>query len=163
MARALFIFTETSPSAPGTAASSQPVQNAGSFLPAGVAGPMQNYDAVDVIAEITGATGGSLAVYLQISPDDSASYYDSIAWPVAANGAATAYYQSPISNSTTTTVPVVVGKNLTPALANSGAGTVINGAFSDRMRLVMVAGSGTTKGATVVVKVMPQRSDDESK
>lgn len=159
MARAYFLFVETSPSAPGTVASSQPVQNAANYLPGGVAGPMSDYDAVDVIAEIRGATGGTLAIYLQISPDDGANFYDSIAWPVATAASPLVVYQSPISNSTTTTVPIVVGKNLSPALANSGTGSVINGAFSDRMRLVMVAGSGTSLGAQVIVRVAPQRGD----
>jgi len=157
VSRALFVFTEISPSAPGTAASSGPVQNAGSFLPGGIAGPMQDYDAVDVIAELKGATGGTLDVYVQISPDDGGSWYDIVHFPQLANGAAQVYYQAPISNATTTTTAIVVGKNLVPAL--TGTVSVVNGAFSDRMRLVMVAGSGTSAGAQLVVKVAPQRSE----
>jgi hypothetical protein len=159
MARAIFVFNETSPSAPGTAASSQAVAGAASFMPAGVAGPMQDYEAVDVIAEIAGATGGPLSVYLQISPDDGLNWYDLIAWPVAAAGSGVKYYQSPVSNATNTPAPVPVGKNLGPALANAGLGTVVNGAFSDRMRLIMVAGALTTAGAAVVVRAAPQRGE----
>lgn len=155
MSRANFVFTETSPSGPGTAASFQPVQNAGSNFAAGVAGPMQDYDAVDVIAELKGATGGTLDVYVQISPDDGANWYDIIHFQQLAPGAATAYYQSPISNATTTTSPVTVGKGLNVALAPN---VTVNGAFSDRLRLVLVAGVSTTAGAPVVVRVCPQRA-----
>lgn len=156
MARALFIFNETSPAAAGTSASSQPVQNAGSNFPIGVAGPMSDYDAVDVIADLTGATGGTLDVYLQISPDDGQNWYDIIHFSQLAAGAALASYQAPLSNATVTNSPIKVGKNLSPALA---ASTVVNGAFSDRMRLVMVAGSGTSAGAPVVVRIAPQRAE----
>lgn len=159
MSRASFIFVEMSPSAPGTAASSQPVQSAASYLPGGVAGPMQDFDAVDVIAEIKGATGGTLQIYVQSSPDDGASWYDMVAFPSVGAGATIAYYKAPISNTTTTASPVLVGKNLTPALINSSTAGVVNGAFTDRMRLVMVAGSGTSAGAQVVVKLAPQRGE----
>jgi hypothetical protein len=156
MARAYFLFTETSPAAPGTAASSQPVAGAGSNFPTGVAAPMQDYEAVDVIAELKGATGGTLDVYLQISPDDGGSWFDVVHWPQLSAGAAAVTYQSPLSNATTTSTPVVVGKNLSPALA---ANTVVNGAFTDRMRVVMVAGTSTSAGAPVTVRIAPQRSE----
>ena len=156
MSRAYFEFNETSPSAPGTAASSQAVLNAGNYFPAGVAGPMADYDAVDIIAELKGATGGTLDVTVQMSPNDSGAWFDIIHFTQLAGSAAAIIYQAPISNATTTTAPVVIGKNLSPALA---AGVVVNGTFSDRLRLVMVAGSGTSAGAPVTVRVQPQRSE----
>jgi hypothetical protein len=156
MSRAIFVFNETSPAAAGTATSSQSVQNAGSFYAAGIAGPMADYDAVDVIAEFGGATGGTLDVYVQISPDDGLNWYDVIHFAQATAASGVKYYQAPLSNATTTTAPVAVGKGLSPSLA---AATVVNGAFSDRMRLVMVAGTGTTAGTPVVVRVAPQRSE----
>jgi hypothetical protein len=155
VSKAWFRFIETSPNAAGTAASTQPVQNAAAYLPSGHAGPMQDYDAVDVIAELVGATGGTLDVYLQISPDDGATFYDVVHWPQLTAGGSAVTYQSPISNATTTTAPTVIGKGLVPALA---ANTVVNGAFSDRMRLIMVAGSSTSAGAVVRVTVAPQRA-----
>ena len=155
MSLANFVFTETTPAAAGTVASLAAVQNAASYLPSGVAGPMDEYDAVDVIAEIQGATGGNLDVYVQTSPDGGINWYDIIHFPQATAASAVKYYQAPISNATATTAPVVVGKNLVPALA---ANVVVNGAFSDRMRLVFVAGAGTSAGAVVVVRVVPQRS-----
>lgn len=119
---------------------------------------MANFDAVDVIAELKGATGGTLDVYVQISPDDGNNWYDIIHFAQLAGSAAAIVYQAPISNATATTAPTAVGKNMSPALAGTGSGSpaVVNGAFSDRMRLVMVAGSGTSAGASVVVRVAPQ-------
>jgi hypothetical protein len=153
-----FLFNETSPSAPGTAASSQPVANAASWCPAGVAGGgLDDYDSIGIDCDLVGATGGTLDVYLQQSPDQGVNWYDVIHWTQLASGGAAVHYSSPISQATTTTAPITVGKNLSPALA-SGTNSVVNGAFSDRMRLVMVAGSGTSAGAQVIVRLSPQRS-----
>jgi hypothetical protein len=102
-----------------------------------------------------GATGGTLDVYVQTSPDGGLSWFDIIHFVQLAGGGPAVKYSSPISQSTTTAVPTVVGKNLAPALS---AAAVVNGAFSDRMRLVMVAGSGTSVGAAVIVRLAPQRS-----
>ncbi len=156
MSRSNFCFNETSPSAAGTAASSKYVQNAASYLPPGVAGPLGDFSAVDVEVDLVGAVGGTLSVFVQVSPDDGVSWYDIISFPTLAAGAAAVSYRSPISNATGTSTPTKVGKNLAPALASS---TVVNGAFTDRMRLVFVAGSGTTAGAQVVARLVAQRGE----
>jgi hypothetical protein len=150
-----FLFTETSPAAAGTAVSSQAVANTASWAAAGVAAPLDDYNAIAVEADLVGATGGTLDVYLQASPDQGLNWYDVIHWPQLGASAAAVKYSTPISQSTTTTTTTVVGKNLVPALA---ANSVVNGAFSDRMRLVMVAGASTSAGASVVVRLAPQRS-----
>jgi hypothetical protein len=150
-----FVFSETGPAAAGTAASSKPVQNAASYLAAGIAGPLDDFDAVDVVAEITGGTGGTIDVYVQTSSDGGANWYDIIHFPQVAGGAGPTFSRAPLSLSTATANAVVVGKNLTPALTTSPG--VVNGAFTDRCRLVMVAGAGTSVGATVVVRMAPQR------
>jgi hypothetical protein len=145
-----FVFNETSPSSPGTAASSQSVTN--STL-GGIAWPLDDWDALDVAADIVGATGGTLNIYVQVSPD-GINWYDVIAFPQATNGASLKTYQAPLSLATNTATVSQVGKNLNPSLT---AGNVVNGAFTDRLRLVMVAGSGTTVGAPVIVRVSGQR------
>jgi hypothetical protein len=155
MPTAQYLFSEVSPSAAGTAASSKPVANAASWCAAGVAGPLDDYDSIGIDVDLVGATGGTLDVYLQQSPDQGVNWYDVVHWTQLASGAAAVKYSSPISQATTTAAPTAVGKNLNPALL---AGTVVNGAFSDRMRLLMVAGSGTSAGASVVVRLAPQRS-----
>jgi hypothetical protein len=153
---ALFVFSETSPAAAGTVASSQPVTGCNAnYLAAGIAGPLDDFESLNIDAELKGATGGTLNVYLQQSPDNGTNWYDVISWAQLAGGAAQIYYSSPMSLSTTTTTPVVVGKNLAPALA---PGAVVNGSWSDRFRLVMVAGTGTSAGAQVTVRISPQRA-----
>jgi hypothetical protein len=150
-----FVFSETTPAAVGTAVSSQPVASAASWAPAGVAAPLDDYDSIAVDAELIGATGDTLDVYLQGSPDQGLSWYDIIHWTQLSAGHAAVIYSSPISQSTTTAAPVAVGKNLAPALT---AGTVVNGSFTDRFRLVFVAGASTSQGAKIVVRLAPQRS-----
>lgn len=152
-----FLFTETSPNAPGTVASSQVVANSASWAPAGVAAPLDDYDSVGIDADLKGATGGTLDVYVQQSPDQGVTWYDIVHFTQLTNGNAAVKYSAPISQATNTTAPQAVGQNLTPALGGASA-SVVNGAFSDRMRLVMVAGTGTTQGAAVVVRLSPQRS-----
>jgi hypothetical protein len=153
---ATFVFNETSPSSPRTAASSQPVAGADAYLglPPGVAGLIGDYKGAQLVADLVGATGGTLDVYVQNSPDGGLNWYDVVHFPQIAAGAALASYSAPISTATATSVPTQVGKNLSPALA---ANKVVNGALTDRLRLVMVAGLGTTAGAQVVVRVCPQR------
>lgn len=149
-----YVFNEISPSAPGTAASSALVTGS-SVL--GIASPMDDWEAVDIAADLQGATGGTLNVYLQLSPDAGNNWYDIVHWTALAAAAPLAFYQSPLSLATNTAAPVAVGRNLAPSLGPGATAAVVNGAFSDRLRLVMVAGSGTTAGAPVVVRIAPQR------
>lgn len=143
----------------GTAASSQVVTGSLSAgIPPGVAGLFDDYDSVDVAAEINANTGGTLAVYLQVSPDGGINWYDVVAWQIAPAASGVKYFQSPLSLATTTSSAVQVGKNLSPALASStSTSTVVNGAFTDRCRLVMVSGSGTSVGGAVIVRLCAQR------
>jgi len=157
MPLANFVFIETSPSASGTAASSQPVSGGVSQgIPNGVCGLLDDYEALNVVAELQGATGGTLDVYVQYSTDEGQTWYDVIHYPQLAAAAAAIIYSAPISNTTTTAAPVVIGKNLSPALTT--APSVVNGAFTDRLRLVMKAGAGTSAGAPVKVSIVPQRA-----
>jgi hypothetical protein len=155
-----FTFSEVAPATAGTAASSQAVTGSPSFgMPAGVAGLFDDYESIDVDAEINANTGGTLAVYLQTSPDGGISWYDVIAWQIAPAASGVKFFRSPLSQATTTSTTVQVGKNLSPALASTTTtSTVVNGAFSDRCRLVMVSGSGTSVGGAVVVRLCAQRS-----
>jgi hypothetical protein len=148
-----YVFNETSPAAAGTVASSAAVQNSG-FM-GGIAGPLNDGDALQIAADLQGATGGTLDIYFQISPDGGATWYDMVHFPQLTAGAAAVRYLAPVSLFTNLTTPVFVGKNLAPSLA---VNTVVNGAFSDRCRLVFVAGAGTTVGAPVRIVVTPQRS-----
>jgi hypothetical protein len=148
-----YIFQETSPSSAQTAASSQAVQGAASWAPGGVAAGMLDRlgdSGLDVEAELVGATGGTLDVYVQYSPDQGANFFDLIHFAQLAGGAAAVKYRAAVSSFNTATVPVAVGKNNAPALA---AAAIVHGPWGDRLRLLMVAGSGTTAGAAVRVTV----------
>lgn len=152
-----FLFQETSPNAPGTVASSNVVTGGqGTGWPAGVAAPLDSYSALNIVAEFSGATGGSLDLYIQVSTDMGLNWYDVVHFTQATALSPDKIYDVPMSNATTTTAPTVIGKNLAPALSAGTGGAVVNGAFSDRMRLVMVAGSGTSAGTSVSVKVFAQ-------
>jgi hypothetical protein len=116
---------------------------------------LDDVDAVDVVVTFGGTTNGTLDVYVQINPDGKGStWVDIIHFTQAAGGSAAKTYEAPISNSTTTTQALQVGTNLNPALA---ANVVVNGAFSERMRLVMVAGAGTNSTTTVTAIISGQR------
>ncbi len=154
MSIASFIWTETSPAAPGTAASSVAVAGAGAAFGVGIAGPLDDYEALSITAELVGATGGTLDVYTQVSPDQGVTWFDYLHFPQLLNGASAIKYASPSSMYTQSQAATVIGKNLTPALA---ANTTTNGAFTDRMRILMVAGSGTSVGAAVKITMAAQR------
>jgi hypothetical protein len=152
-----FIFAETSPSAPGTAASSQYVQSAASYLAAGIAGPLDESFGIQITAVLKGATGGTLDVYIQTSPNDGVTWVDAVHFPQLAAGAASVLYVATLSaiSQPASASPVVVGAGLSPALA---ANTVVQGLGFNRLRLLFVAGSGTTAGAPISAYVIPQRA-----
>lgn len=147
-----WIFNETTPATAGTVASSQPVQNAASYLSGGIAGPLDDYLEVRLVARLTGATGGTLDVYVQFSPDAGSNWVDLVHFPQLAGAAPTVLYSvtTAMRPSTITTV----GSGLSPVLA---ASTVVGGPWGDRMRLVFVAGSGTSVGAPLLMWVTAQR------
>lgn len=149
-----YLFTETSPNAPGTSVSTQVVESAATYAGSGIALPINDGNSLDIAADLRGATGGTLDVYVQYSPNSSRSWYDLAHFPQQAAAAAVSSFRAPVSLYTNAVSTSQVGKNLLPALA---AGTMVNGAFGDRVRLVMVAGSGTTAGVPVIVQVTSQR------
>lgn len=150
-----YIFTETSPASPSTAASSVAVAGVPAGTPAGIitSGPVDwtTADSMSVTAELVGATGGVLDIYIQTSFDGGTKWWDYVHFAQLAAGASAiryAFTASPVAVQNAN--PVVVGINLTPALA---ANTILGGAWGDRFRLVMVAGGGTTVGAAVSVRL----------
>jgi|ERR1019366_8885937 hypothetical protein len=152
---AQFLFSATSPAAPGTVVSSAPVANAASFLPVGVAGPLEDYESGSAIFDVAANTsGGTLSCVLQTSPDGGRTWADFIRAPTIANAHAAIIYSAPFSLAVTTTAPIAVGEGTTPALA---ANTIVGGAFSDRMRLVMIAGTGASSGVAILVRLLMQR------
>jgi len=151
MGIAQFIFTEATPASASTVASAGVVQNAANYLPPGVAGPLETDNAIDIVAEITGGTGGALDVYLQTSGDNGITWYDSVHFAQVAAGTSS-IQRTCITElaQPTTAAPVVVGKNLSPALA---VATAVQGGWGDRARLVYVAGASTSGAGSVKVSI----------
>ena len=160
MALYTYIFHETTPNAATTAASVGTVDNAANYLPVGVAGPFDDTGGVDVDAELVGATGGTLDVFVQVSPDEGQNWYDAIHFPQLLAGAGAVKYRATMAYAqqntpTTQGQPIVIGKNLTPLLA---VNTVVPGAGFNRARLVFKSGVGTSAGAPVRVTLCAKRN-----
>lgn len=115
-----------------------------------VAEGLDRFTSLNVYAEIKGAEGGSLNVYLQTSPDLGTTWVDYAAFPLAAADAPVAIYTFTLSRGAQQVAMTTVGKNLLPALAANG---VLGGEFGDRMRVVFKANVGTTRGDTQVITI----------
>jgi hypothetical protein len=106
------------------------------------------YESITIEATLQGATGGTLDVYIQTSPDQGVTWTDYIHFPqIAAAATAVTYRANP--NAWLGTINVV-GKDLVPALA---ANTIAGGLPGDRLRVLYVAGSGTSAGALQKIRV----------
>ncbi len=159
---ASFTFAETSPTAAGGAASSQAVTSAGSIYGAGVAAPLDDYESIDIVATFGGktaagaSTAGTVDLYLQVSPDAGKTWVDAVHFAQAAANSAAVTARCTLSGrpQVLSDSPVVVGTGNAPALA---VNTIVQGRGFDRLRLWMVAGSGTTGGAPVSVIVTGHR------
>jgi len=112
-------------------------------------GMLQNYDAITVRGTLTGATGGTLDVYLQTSVDGS-EWLDYAHFAQVAAGAAVATFGFNVSRAGQQTSITSIGTNLSPALA---ANSVVGGDFGNQMRAVAVAGAGTSAGAVQEIRI----------
>lgn len=146
------IFSETSPASAITAVSSQPVAGAASYLANGIAGPLDDLLELRIIAELVGATGGTLDVVVQTSFDEGGTWYEYCRFPQLSAGASAIVYSATSANSPAGIV--AVSKSTTLVLPQN---TIVGGAWGNRARLVMVAGSGTSAGAAVKVGIYGQR------
>lgn len=131
-----FTISDTSPASASTAAGST-VRGLG------------NLEALRVVAELVGATGGTLDVYLQTSDDSGTTWYDWAHFPQLAASASAIKYAFSVPSAGEVGI-TVIGKNTTPALA---ANTVIGGPWGDRIRALYVAGSSTSAGAAVAITI----------
>ena len=103
-----------------------------------------------IVRTLQGATGGTLDVYLQFSPDGSTWYdwahFDQQAGSAAAN---TKVWVPALTNTSTT-----IGSGTSPALAVS---TFIGGHPTKAVRVLYVSGSGTSVGAAQTIKLIATR------
>lgn len=110
---------------------------------------LNKYTDLHVVADLIGATGGTLDVYIQTSHDGS-RWNDYAHFAQLAAGAAATTITFAVTRRAQQTSLIAIGKDLTPALA---ANAVLGGEFGDQMRVVCVAGGGTSAGATLSIFV----------
>lgn len=108
------------------------------------------YRSMSIYAKLTGATGGTLDVYLQYSPDGGTTWVDYAHFPQVAGGASAIYRVWNVSKSAQQTTLATVGTGTSPALT---ANSILGGDWGDRLRTLMVAGSGTSAGAAQTILI----------
>lgn len=107
------------------------------------------YRSMFCYAGLTGATGGALDVYIQTSPDGGTTWVDYAHFTQKAAGAALTHQAFTVSKGGQQTTLTTVGVGTVPALAVS----VLGGDFGDMLRVVSVAGAGTSAGAAQILKL----------
>src|SRR5262249_18496195 len=133
-----FGLTFTSPAAPGTVVQT-PVLGLGP------------YHSLSIFSTLQGATGGTLDIYIQYSPDGGTTWVDYAHFPQLAAGAgATSRGWSASKNAQQTTL-TSVGTGASPALR---ANTIVGGDWGGRLRVVAVAGASTSAGALQTLLVV---------
>lgn len=102
-------------------------------------------DKIVIDAALLGATGGTLDVYLQrkIASD---TWRDFLHFPQLAAGAAAVKYTATINGAGTSLVAVGGGTDAAPGVALA-ANTLVNVLPGGDIRIVLVAGGGTSAGA----------------
>jgi len=130
-------ITATSPASASTAATTDTIAE------------IADYEWFLLVAELQGATGGALDVYIQGKLADT--WYD---WghftQLASGGAAVKYMVQPQPNNGA----VAIGSGTSVALA---ANTFLGGYPGDEIRLVFTAGAGTSAGGAQTVKVFGRK------
>lgn len=98
-----------------------------------------------ILGNFVGATGGTLDIIIEQSPD-GVDWYEMIHFTQLAAGAAAGsqWASKPQAN----TVVTAVGKNLTTTMVLAAGGVAIAPPFFNQWRVRYVAGAGTSAGAT---------------
>jgi len=106
-----------------------------------------HFSTLTVYADLTGPTGGTLDVYLQV--EVGGTWVDWLHFAqVAAAGSLTVAIV--LNRGTPSSDFTAVGSGSSPALA---AGAFLGGGWTDRMRALFVSGVGTSAGAAQVLKL----------
>lgn len=120
---------------------------AGTLAHAAVTG-LGAFNSMTVYASLVGATGGTLDLYLQYSPDGGTTWVDYAHYAQLAAGAAAVQKVFSVTKDYDEKTITTVGSGSTPALA---ANTVLGGDWGDRLRVVEVAGASTSAGAVIAL------------
>ena len=134
-----FSLGGTSPAAASTAASTT------------ITG-LEAFKSLTFYCVLTGATGGTLDIYIQWSPDLGTTWVDYAHFAQLADGAAAIkrFFSVSRYGQQTTVTAVGSGTTASPGVALA-ANTVLGGDFGDRLRVVYVAGGGTSAGAAQII------------
>jgi len=135
------IITGTTPSSATTAVVGSPITDVGQFID------------LQVTADLVGATGGTLDVYVQRFDQKANAgagrWVDWIHFPQLAAAAGPIRYTVNAASVASQAI-TVVGVDLTPALA---ANTATGGHPGDLVRVIATGGAGTSAGAVVTVSI----------
>lgn len=137
-------ITPTSPAAPGT-------------TPVTLATGVAKWDKMRLDVTLRGATGGTLDVYIQDSWDEGVTWNDVAHFTQLAGGASAASASVAPSDGAGAIVAIGIGTAAAPGVALA-ANTAVNGRWGDRLRVVFVAGSGTSAGAAQTLTLHAWRS-----
>ncbi|GAC1576963.1 MAG: hypothetical protein NVS3B7_10080 [Candidatus Elarobacter sp.] len=152
MATGNYLFSGTTPAAPGSAL--LPITGSGTLQGGNVAAQMDQFESMSVLAILQGATGGTLDVYLQMNHDGNGTAWTDIAhWPQQSAAAASTTF---VWNTSRWNQAAGAGSTATGD-ASLAANTFIQGEWGDRLRVKVVAGAGTTAGATATIKIVANR------
>jgi hypothetical protein len=133
-----FSLTFTSPAAPGPVAQA-PVLGLGA------------YESLSIFSTMQGATGGTLDIYIQYSPDAGTTWVDYAHFPQIAAGAGTTSRVWNVAKDAPQASLTNVGTGTTPSLA---ANSILGGDWGDRLRVLAVAGAGTSGGAAQTLLIV---------
>lgn len=113
-------------------------------------GSLDEFDWFTIDADLVGATGGTLDIYLQRQVAEDL-WRDWLHFPQLADTAAAVKYTA-VTSVTNSVVVVGGGTDATPGVALA-ANTFIGGHPGNKVRAVYVAGAGTSAGAAVTIRV----------
>lgn len=135
----LFVMTNTSPASASTAVGAQTING------------LDDYDWFETVGYLQGATGGTLDVYIQrkVAAD---TWVDWIRFDQLAAGAAAIKKYVPANGTLTGITTIGGGSDATPGVAMASAGAC-GGHPGDSLRMVFVAGAGTSVGASQTLRV----------
>lgn len=132
-----YSLTATSPAAAGTVAGTA------------ITG-LSDAHAIDIVMQLQNATGGTLNVYIQKSADGVlwTDYYSSVQLSSGGTTTSTVNYVPALTNDTPT---VGIGTHASGTVLAAGTGA--GGHWLDQLRVLFVAGSGTSAGAAQTITV----------
>lgn len=133
----------------GTISQTSPAEASTVVATTTVAG-LEHYDWIAVEADLVGAAGGTLDVYVQRKLAANL-WRDWIHFPQLAAGSAAVKY-SVQSGSTNDIYPVGGGTDAAPGVALA-VDTAVGGHPGTELRVVFVAGAGTSEGAAQTIRV----------